>query len=121
MPEMQVHPIDTGSVTPPFEQVRAQIASRAASGDLPPGTRLPTVRSLAEQLGLAVNTVAKAYRALEADGVIATEGRRGSFIASTTDAGSPEAGSATTAYVATVRRLGLTLPEAVRLIENAWK
>ena len=67
------------SDVPPFEQLRAQIATRAASGDLPAGTRLPTVRALAAELGLAANTVAKAYRALETDGVITTEGRRGTF------------------------------------------
>ena len=51
---------------PPYEQVRAQIAEQARSGALPVGYRLPTVRGLAETLGLAANTVAKAYRALEA-------------------------------------------------------
>ncbi len=115
---MQVNPLDPGSQTPPYEQLRVQIASRAASGDLPPGTRLPTVRALAADLGLAVNTVAKAYRALEADGVIATEGRRGTFVPST--ASSAEAGEAAAAYVAAARRQGLTLPEAVRLVEQGW-
>ena len=77
---MDVHPLDSTSEVPPFEQLRAQVATRAASGDLPAGTRLPTVRALAAELGLAVNTVAKAYRALETDGVITTEGRRGTFV-----------------------------------------
>nr|BBJ54824.1 hypothetical protein SAVMC3_74530 [Streptomyces avermitilis] len=58
----------------PYEQVRAQIAEQARSGELPVGYRLPTVRGLAESLGLAANTVAKAYRALESDGVIETRG-----------------------------------------------
>lgn len=115
---MDVHPLDADSSVPPFEQLRAQVASRAASGDLPAGTRLPTVRALAAELGLAVNTVAKAYRALETDGVIATEGRRGTFIAS---ASAPAAaGDAAAAYVAAARRQGLTLPEAVRLVEQSW-
>ncbi|MGV9905342.1 GntR family transcriptional regulator, partial [Streptomyces sp. NPDC003388] len=66
---------------PPYEQVRAQISEQARSGALPVGYRLPTVRGLAESLGLAVNTVAKAYRALEGDGVIETRGRNGTVVA----------------------------------------
>ncbi|WP_243058861.1 GntR family transcriptional regulator [Nocardioides sp. SR21] len=115
---MDVHPLDPASDAAPFEQLRAQIARRAASGDLPAGARLPTVRALAETLGLAVNTVAKAYRALETDGVIVTEGRRGTFIASATPGA--DVRDAAAAYVETARRQGLTLPEAVRLVEQGW-
>ncbi|WKN47855.1 GntR family transcriptional regulator [Nocardioides sp. Arc9.136] len=121
---MQVHPLDAADPTPPFEQLRAQLAGRVAAGDLPAGTRLPTVRGVAAELGLAVNTVAKAYRALEADGVVVTEGRRGTFVASRpagADAGTrAEAERAGAAYVAAARRAGLTLPEAVRLVEGGW-
>ena len=120
MPVMEVRPLDPASTVPPFEQLRAQIASRAAAGDLPAGTKLPTVRSLAADLGLAVNTVAKAYRALETDGVVVTEGRRGTFVSATPAGTSDAAGDAAAAYVAAARRLGLTLPEAVRLVEQGW-
>ena len=78
---MRIHPPDPSLPEPPFEQLRAQVARRAASGELPAGTKLPTVRALATELGLAANTVARAYRELEADGVVVTEGRRGTFIA----------------------------------------
>ena len=115
---MEVHPLDATSDVAPFEQLRAQVARRAAGGDLPAGTRLPTVRALAESLGLAPNTVAKAYRALETDGVITTEGRRGTFIASA--APSADVRDAAAAYVEAARRQGLTLPEAVRLVEQGW-
>ena len=81
---MDVTPPDPSLPEPPFEQLRAQLASRVASGDLPAGTKLPTVRALAAELGLAVNTVARVYRELEADGVVVTEGRRGTFVASAT-------------------------------------
>lgn len=117
---MEVHPLDTGSTVPPFEQLRTQLATRAASGELSAGTRLPTVRALAAQLGLAVNTVARAYRELEADGVIATEGRRGTFVSSSAASSGPDATAAATTYAATARRLGLTLPEAVHLLERIW-
>ncbi|ABL83371.1 MULTISPECIES: GntR family transcriptional regulator [unclassified Nocardioides] len=117
---MQVHPWDPGSPVPPYEQLRSQLAARAASGDLAAGTRLPTVRALAAELGLAVNTVARAYRELEADGVVVTEGRRGTFVAASAAGRSTEAADAAAAYVATARRLGLTLPEATRLLEQHW-
>lgn len=117
---MHVDPPERDSDVAPFEQLRSQIAGRVASGDLPAGTRLPTVRGLAGELGLAVNTVARVYRELEADGVVITEGRRGTFVASTVDAGSGAAQAAATEYVATTRRLGLTLAEATRLVERTW-
>ena len=74
--------IDSESATAPFEQVRTQIASAVAAGQLSAGTKLPTVRQLSADLGLAANTVARAYRELEADAVIATHGRRGTFVRS---------------------------------------
>jgi DNA-binding transcriptional regulator YhcF (GntR family) len=117
---MDVHPLDATSTAPPFEQLRTQIAGRAASGDLPAGTRMPTVRALAAELHLAVNTVARAYRELETDGVITTEGRRGTFIASTAAGRSADATEAAATYAAVARHLGLTLPEAVRLLEQSW-
>ena len=119
--------IDSATATAPFEQVRTQIASAVAEGRLDAGTKLPTVRQLAANLGLAANTVARAYRELEADAVIATHGRRGSFVRSEfVDQSADHTNSADTAraaaadYVLTVRRLGLSSPEALRLVENAW-
>jgi DNA-binding transcriptional regulator YhcF (GntR family) len=117
---MDLIPPDPGASEPPYEQLRRQIAARAASRELPPGTRLPTVRALAAELDLAVNTVAKTYRALEADGVVVTEGRRGTFVASGAAAGGGEARDAAAAYVAVARRLGLGLTEAKLLVERSW-
>jgi DNA-binding transcriptional regulator YhcF (GntR family) len=113
--------IDETSAVPPFEQLRSQIASQVAGGDLPAGTRLATVRQLAADLGLAANTVARAYRELEADGVVATHGRRGTFVSSVALDG-PAAGTDGPAedYVRAARRRGLTLAEALRLVERAW-
>jgi DNA-binding transcriptional regulator YhcF (GntR family) len=119
--------IDPGSATAPFEQVRAQIATAVAEGQLEAGTKLPTVRQLATDLGLAANTVARAYRELEADSVIATHGRRGTFVRSElVDEPAAHSSTGDTAraaaadYVRSVRRLGLSSPEALRLVENAW-
>jgi len=73
--------VDLDSAVPPFEQIRAQIAQQAAAGLLPPGTRLPSIRQLSRDLSLAPGTVARAYRELEATGIISARGRHGSFIA----------------------------------------
>ncbi len=119
--------IDSESATAPFEQVRTQIASAVAAGQLSAGTKLPTVRQLSADLGLAANTVARAYRELEADAVIATHGRRGTFVRSDvldepeTHAGAADlARAAVVQYVHTVRKLGLNSQEAARLVENTW-
>ncbi|MEV8535029.1 GntR family transcriptional regulator [Streptomyces sp. NPDC051211] len=105
----------------PYEQLRAQIADRARSGGLPAGFKLPTVRGLAEELGLAANTVAKAYRALEADGVIETRGRHGTFIAAAGDAAAREAAGAAQVYAERAQRLGLTFDEALAAALDALR
>lgn len=121
MPQVTIHPLDPGSADPPFEQLRRQVATRAARGDLPAGTRLPTVRALAEQLGVAAGTVARAYKELEADGVVVTEGRRGTSVSTSAAASGAEASQAAAAYAAEARRLGLSLDEATRLLGEAWR
>ena len=52
--------VEAGSATPPSEQLRMQVVDAVRDGRLAAGAKLPTVRALAEELGLAVNTVAKA-------------------------------------------------------------
>ncbi|WP_018570425.1 GntR family transcriptional regulator [Streptomyces sp. PsTaAH-124] len=106
---------------PPYEQVRAQISEQARSGALPVGHRLPTVRALAESLGLAANTVAKAYRALETDGVIETRGRNGTFVAAAGSAADREAASAAQGYAERVRRLGLDEDAALAAVQDALR
>ncbi|WP_301408757.1 GntR family transcriptional regulator [Luteococcus sp.] len=58
--------------TPPYEQLRAQIATAIATGELTDGTRLPSVRQLARDLGVAAGTVARAYKELEQAGLVVT-------------------------------------------------
>lgn len=113
--------IDIDDSAPPYEQVRARISEQARSGALPVGYRLPTVRGLAESLGLAANTVAKAYRALEADGVIETRGRNGTFVAAAGSAADRESASAAQGYAERVRRLGLTEADALAAVRDALR
>ncbi|MFI7275178.1 GntR family transcriptional regulator [Streptomyces sp. MS19] len=113
--------IDPASPVAPYEQLRARIAGLAGSGELPAGHRLPTVRGLADELGLAANTVAKAYRALEADGVVETRGRHGTFVAAAGDAAAREAAAAAQAYAQRARRLGLDREEAQAAVRDALR
>lgn len=116
--------IDHDSDVPPFEQLRTQIAGRVARGELAPGTRLGTVRETAQRLGVAVNTVARAYRELEGDGVVVTEGRRGTFVRSALLDGTAnrasDARGAAADFVLAARRAGLTRAEALRLVDRTW-
>ncbi|HMG61409.1 MAG TPA: GntR family transcriptional regulator [Streptosporangiaceae bacterium] len=111
--------IDPDSAVPPFEQVRAQIAELASSGEAPVGTKLPTVRGLAEQLGLAANTVAKAYRELETAGVVQTRGRHGTVIAASGDASLAAAAQAAARYAERVRGLGIPAEQAHSVVAAA--
>ncbi len=72
--------IDRSSPVPVFEQLRSQIERAIRSGSLAGGQPLPTVRQLAADLSIAVNTVGRTYRALEAAGLITTRGRRGTVV-----------------------------------------
>ena len=111
--------IDAQSATPPYEQLRAQFMTDVQSGALAGGTRIPTVRALAEDLGLAPNTVARAYRELEADGFIETRGRNGSFVSAQGDAAQRQAQEAARAYADRIQKLGLTRDEALAYVTAA--
>lgn len=109
--------VDASSGVPPFEQVREGIRAQVESGKLEPGFRLPPVRVLADSLGLATNTVARAYKELEALGVVETRGRAGTFVAGR--GVSSAVRSAASSYVASVRRLGLSDDEALDAVRRA--
>ena len=83
--------VDLRSAIPPYEQIRSQISSLVALGALAPGTRLPTVRSLAADLGIATGTVARAYKELEAGGLVDSR-RRGGTVVTAPAAGAPGSG-----------------------------
>ncbi|BBY34703.1 GntR family transcriptional regulator [Mycolicibacter minnesotensis] len=110
---------DVPSDAPLFEQIRFALIEAVRTGSLPAGTRLPTVRDLAGQLGLAVNTVARAYRELEAGGVVETRGRFGTFVASS-DPAEATMTQAASAFVAAARAVGLGKPEAQRYLDAAF-
>jgi DNA-binding transcriptional regulator YhcF (GntR family) len=72
--------VDTTSPTPPYEQIRSQLARMIGTGVLPAQTQLPPIRQLAADLGLATNTVARAYRELELEGLVTSRVRHGTTV-----------------------------------------
>ena len=111
--------VDADSPTPPYEQIRAQIVASIASGELAPGARLPTVRRLAGDLGLATNTVARASRELERGGVIETRGRHGTYVAADHAAATAAAAEAARQFAARLHDLGVQPSEGLRLAARA--
>lgn len=113
--------VDQALSEPPYAQLRSQIIGAISAGSLVPGTKLPTVRALADQLSVAPGTVARAYKELEADGVIETRGRAGTFVSFAEDPLRAQAQRAATAYATHVRGLGITDDDAVRLVADALR
>lgn len=107
--------VQTDSPVPPYEQLRMQLARQIRDRVLVVGTRLPTVRRLAADLGLAVNTVARAYRELEEAGLVETRGRAGTFVSAAGERSRESAYQAARRYADTVRALGLEPEEALRI------
>lgn len=75
--------VNLSSPVPLYTQISEQIRMMVEDGTLNPGDALPSIRLVASQLGIANNTVARAYRDLESAGIIESNGRKGSFISRT--------------------------------------
>jgi len=107
---------------PVYTQIARQIRARIASGDLPAGEALPPVRTLASDLGVNLNTVARAYRLLEDDGFITIRDRSGAEVAP--PAPGPDAGSRDRLrgelreVLERVRQAGIEPDELMKLVER---
>jgi DNA-binding transcriptional regulator YhcF (GntR family) len=110
--------LDPESSVPPYEQVRSQLAAAIESGRLRPAAQLPTVRQLAGDLGLAVNTVARAYRELETTGLVETRGRQGTFVAGPPSQTRTLAVEAARAFLGRMRELGFEPAEALLVVRH---
>jgi DNA-binding transcriptional regulator YhcF (GntR family) len=115
---MELLVLDPQSSTPPYEQVRSQIAAAIESGRLRSAARLPTVRLLASELGIAVNTVARAYRELELAGLVETRGRHGTFVAGPPSQTRQQAVQAAQAFLRRMRELGFDRAEAMAIVSR---
>lgn len=115
--------LDLAGAVPPYAQIQEQIATMVRSGVLAPDVRLPAIRHLAKDLGIAVNTVARAYRELEADGLVASRGRHGTVVLPSTshaDATPPLVADAATAYALEAAHRGLDLEQALEAVRAAF-
>jgi GntR family transcriptional regulator len=115
--------VDETLETPPYRQIADQIRGAIERGELQPEMPLPTVRQLAGDLGIAPNTVARAYTELQNDGWLASEGRRGTRVASKTPAvtGRDRARGLRESidrFVETLRHRGFTAGEIARELAN---
>ncbi|MCL5429468.1 MAG: GntR family transcriptional regulator [Chloroflexi bacterium] len=72
--------IDLTTHSPVYAQIMGQVKRAIAAGELNPGDQLPTVRQLAADLRINFNTVARAYRLLDEEGIISTQHGRGTYI-----------------------------------------
>lgn len=106
--------------TPPTEQIRDQIRGLIVSGQVAADDRLPSVRQLAKDLDVAAGTVAKAYKALEAEGLLTTRTSGGTRV-------SPSATTTPRPVLAAARQLvdistrtGTSLDEAIHVLRAIW-
>lgn len=117
--------IDLASDRPLAEQVESGLRGAIAKGEVAPGDRMPTARQLAGDLGISLNTVARAYRAMEADGLVSTVRGRGTVVSSArqTNAGSAAARESVLAklqeVVSDARLAGLTRKQFDKLAADA--
>lgn len=72
--------LDFNSDVPIYQQIRNQVVTAIASGELTPGEKLPTVRALAEEAGINMMTASKAYQLLKAEGYVTTGRRDGAVV-----------------------------------------
>jgi GntR family transcriptional regulator len=122
---MHLH-ISASDGIPIYQQIMQQIKSLVASGRLAPGEELPPIRTLAEQLVVNANTVARAYRELGVEGVLANRRTAGTFVA---DGASPLAREQCLAILAErvdgllleARQMNIGVEEVLALIKRRDK
>lgn len=111
--------VDLSSSVPPYEQIRLQVLAQIAAGHLRAGDRLPTIRALAADLGVATGTVARAFRELEAGGVVATRRRTGTVVAAGTPTPDRAVHDAAERLVAVARAAGLADDDVLTAVRGA--
>ena len=116
--------IDRSSAEPPFSQVISQVVAAIGTGDLEVGARLPSVRALAAQLGVAAGTVARAYRELEGRGLIDTRGRHGTFVSDPQEEQADhrrQLAELADGYARTAMQFGVRPTDAIELVDQALR
>jgi len=111
--------LEAASGVAPYLQIREGIRMRIRDGRLPTGSRLPAVRALADQLDVAAGTVARAYKELEADELLETNGRRGTTVAAFGDAVARQTQAAAQQFAARIAELGADPEQALEMARAA--
>jgi GntR family transcriptional regulator len=106
--------------TPPTEQIRDQIRGSIATGQLAAGDRLPSVRQLAKDLAVAPGTVAKAYKALEAEGYLTARTGGGTRVGATATTTNRAVLDAARRLAQTSAETGTELDDAIRVLRAVW-
>ena len=115
--------IDPRSSVPLYEQLEQNIVSLISAGALAPDDQLPSVRSLARELGINPNTVQKAYGHLEERGIIYQAAGRGSFVSPVGQALEKiarEKRAALQDVLREARRAGVSRDEALALVQSVY-
>lgn len=116
--------VDLSSRVPIYRQIVERVTELVLLGVWPEGTQLPSVRSLALELGTNPNTIQKAYQELESRGIIRSAADRGSFVAGREAAqGILRAQAESSLREAAQKAVlaGLTREEAAKLIDEVWE
>ena len=114
---IEINPL---SNKPIYLQIVDNLKQNLATGELTPGEQLPTVRQLADQLNINFNTIARAYRILDEEGIITTQHGRGTFIRTASEQLSKEEllSQLTQDYLTQARALGYNQKQIQNSIEN---
>ena len=114
---------DFGSSVPIYMQLRNQVVIAIAEGKLAPGEQLPTIRALAEESGINMMTVSKAYQLLKQEGYITTDRRSGAVVAPRTIGweGNREALNALRLCVSELRIAGISRDELLLVCRQMYE
>jgi DNA-binding transcriptional regulator YhcF (GntR family) len=122
MSDLPVLSVSAADPTPPYEQLRRQLATLITDGVLAHGDRLPALRQLAGDLGLALGTVARTYRELEAAGLIVSRRGGGTRVAYQPQGDAGDAAALRRAaedFVIRARAAGADRPAILSALERA--
>jgi GntR family transcriptional regulator len=115
--------LDSASSIPPYEQLRDQLERLISSGEIAAGHRLPSIRQLAADLGVAPGTIARAYADLERAGLIRSRRPQGTFVqpGAVRSRQRDLLREMADRYAEQARQLGIDSDEAVRALQAAYR
>lgn len=113
--------LDFSLDTPIYQQIRNEIVRGIAAGSLVPGQQLPTIRALAETLGVNVMTVNKAYALLKQEGYLRADRRSGTVVAGRTGPLTDDLRAALELAAAQARALGVPLEEVLAVCRGVYE